>query len=97
MTGYSEVGTGRFYNTDYATVRYVQTEYICGDANGDGIINLSDVIYLANYYLKGGDPPPDPRCRANANGKNDINLSDVIYIANYKLKGGPLPQNCGNY
>jgi len=97
VTGYSEVGTGRFYNTDYATVKYVQSDYICGDVNDDGIINLSDVIYLADYYLKSGNPPPDPRCRANANGENDLNLSDVIYIANYKLKGGPPPQDCGNY
>ena len=71
--------------------------YICGDADDDGEINLSDVIRVANYYLKGGEPPPYPLCRANANGDDDINLSDVIYIANYYLKGGSLPYGCGNY
>ena len=71
--------------------------YICGDANDDGGINLSDVIYLANYLLKGGDPPPFPICRANPNGDTVINLSDVIYLANYLLKGGPPPHDCENY
>jgi len=70
---------------------------ICGDVNYDWNIDLSDVIYLANYYLKSGDPPPDPICRANANGDELINLSDVIYIANFYLKGGPAPHDCGNY
>ena len=56
-----------------------------------------DVIFLANYYLKSGEVPPDPIHRANANGDDVINLSDVIYIANYYLKGDPAPHDCGNY
>jgi len=70
---------------------------LCGDVDGDGDIDLSDVLYLANYYLEGGDPPPDPIWRANANGDDMIGLSDVIYIANFKLKGGPQPHGCGFY
>lgn len=30
----------------------------CGDASGDGTIDLGDVLYLINYLYKGG-PPPD--------------------------------------
>ena len=71
--------------------------HICGDVDDDWDIDLSDVIYLANYYLKGGDPPPDPISRGNANGDEVINLSDVIYLANFYLKGGPSPHDCGNY
>jgi len=70
---------------------------LCGDVNVDGYIDLSDVIYLANYYLEGGPPPPDPIWRANANGDYVIDLSDVIYLAKFKLTGGPQPHGCGFY
>ncbi|HDS01102.1 MAG TPA: hypothetical protein ENO22_02595 [candidate division Zixibacteria bacterium] len=36
-------------------------EYICGDANDDGSLNVSDAIYIANYVFVGG-PVPDPNC-----------------------------------
>jgi len=72
-------------------------EVICGDVNGDLLRDLADVIYLANYKLKGGDPPPIPIYRANANGDSVIDLSDVLYIANYYLKDGPAPHDCENY
>jgi len=71
--------------------------HICGDVDDDWDIDLSDVVYLANYYLKGGDPPPDPIARGNANGDEFINLSDVVYIANYYLKSGDDPHDCENY
>jgi hypothetical protein len=32
-------------------------EYIAGDSNGDGIINLADVVYLINYLFKGESAP----------------------------------------
>ncbi|KPK99021.1 MAG: hypothetical protein AMJ90_09745, partial [candidate division Zixibacteria bacterium SM23_73_2] len=56
----------------------------------DGQINLGDAIYLANYYLKGGPPPPWPESGdVDCNGK--IELEDVMYIARYYLRGGPPP------
>jgi uncharacterized protein (TIGR02145 family) len=39
----------------------VSAEYVCGDANADGVINLSDAIFLLNYLFKNG-PAPDPNC-----------------------------------
>ncbi len=33
----------------------------CGDANGDGDINVGDAVYLINYVFKGG-PEPDTTC-----------------------------------
>jgi len=71
--------------------------FLCGDVNNDENIDLSDVIYLTNFYLKGEDPPPDPVCRANVNGDNVIDLSDVIYLTNYILKGGPSPHDCDDF
>jgi len=70
---------------------------VCGDADGDGDVDLADVIYLANYLLKGGTPPPIPKFRCNPDGNDSVNLGNVIYLANYKLKGGSAPHDCENY
>ncbi len=65
-----------------------------GDANGDGKVNLSDIIFQVNYVFKGG-LPPDPFCRGDDNADTKINLQDVIYEVNYVFKGGPAPINSG--
>jgi hypothetical protein len=68
--------------------------YHAGDANGDGIANGIDVVFMVNY-LKGG--PHAPRqyycpqigylyAAADANGNCAFNGIDVTYMVNY-LKG----------
>jgi len=62
-----------------------------GDANGNGTINLPDIIYLVNYVFKGG-PAPNPICLGDANNTGgNPNLSDVIFLVNFVFKGGPAP------
>lgn len=69
----------------------IENQYVHrGDVNSDRNINLSDVIYLANYMLKGG-PAPIPLESGDVDCDIYINLGDVIYLANYLLKGGPPP------
>jgi uncharacterized protein (TIGR02145 family) len=36
-------------------------EYICGDANSDGVLDVSDAVFIINYAFAGG-PAPDPDC-----------------------------------
>ena len=61
-----------------------------GDTNGDGHVDLSDVIFLANYLLTGG-PAPEPFVTGDVDCDGDVDLGDVIYLANFYLKGGPPP------
>jgi hypothetical protein len=61
-----------------------------GDANGDGVINVADAIYLLNYLFK-GDPPPNPLEAGDADCDGVVNLEDVIYLLNYLFKNGPPP------
>jgi WD40 repeat protein len=64
--------------------------YSCGDANGDGTINVADVVYLINYVFKGG-PEPFPMDMGDANCDFNINVADAVYLINYIFKGGPPP------
>ncbi len=64
--------------------------YICGDANGSGGINISDVVFLINYIFSGG-PAPNPLASGDANCSGLVNISDAVYIVNYIFSGGPAP------
>lgn len=62
-----------------------------GDVNDDGDIQVSDVVYLINYLLKGGpEPVPVPQV-GDVNCDDEVDLADVVYLINYLLKSGPSP------
>jgi hypothetical protein len=65
----------------------------CGDANLDGKVSVSDVVYLINFLFKGGPAPW--LLYADANGDCKISVSDVVYLINYLFKGGP-PPHCAD-
>jgi Periplasmic copper-binding protein (NosD)/Dockerin type I domain/Right handed beta helix region len=63
---------------------------ICGDANNDKTVNVSDAVYIVNYVFIGGGPPipiesGDPNC------DGECNISDAVWIINYVFLGGNEP------
>ncbi len=68
--------------------------YICGDADGNGLVNIADVTYLVAYIFAGG-PPPDPLASGDVDCNGSVNIADVVYLINYIFGGGPPPcQGC---
>ena len=69
---------------------------LCGDANGDGSVNIADVVYIITYLFLGGPPPYFglPFCPADANGDGVVNVGDAVYIVAYLFLGGPPPTDC---
>jgi len=61
-----------------------------GDANGDGVIDLGDILYLISYLYKGG-PAPNPLWTGDANSDGVVDLGDILYLVSYLYKGGPAP------
>ena len=61
-----------------------------GDANSDGKVTISDVVFVVNYLFKGGFPP-SPLSVGDVNCDASVNVSDVVYLVNYLFKGGPAP------
>jgi hypothetical protein len=76
------------YSSDTQTVTV--TVHRCGDANGDGRINVADAVYLISYIFRDGPMPP-VLAACDANGDTNINVGDAIYIINYIFRGGPSP------
>lgn len=78
----------------------VRFRYSCckgntGNVNGDpdDLVDMSDLMYLQNYLMLGGAPPP---CIEEADVTLDgiTDLSDEIYLVNYLFLGGPPPPAC---
>jgi len=66
-------------------------EFICGDINGDDLINLLDITYLINFLYNDG-PFPVPTLEAgDINGDGDVNILDITYLINYLYNDGPAP------
>ena len=61
-----------------------------GDANSDGKVTISDVVFVVNYLFKGG-PAPNPLSIGDVNCDSSVNVSDVVYLVTYLFKGGPAP------
>ncbi len=65
-------------------------QYICGDCDGDQLINISDVVYLVSYVF-GGGPPPDPSEAGDVDCSGTVNISDIVYLINYIFGSGAVP------
>ncbi len=66
----------------------------CGDANGSGSVNISDVVFIIAYIFSGGAAPGEcntPQGLGDANGSGSVNISDAVYLIAYIFAGGPTP------
>ncbi|MCH9032126.1 MAG: hypothetical protein IIB00_07700 [candidate division Zixibacteria bacterium] len=71
------------------SVNFIQ--YICGDADGGGDVNVGDALFIINYIF-GGPTIPDPVERADCDGDGIITTSDATYLVNYIFTiGWPAP------
>jgi hypothetical protein len=64
-----------------------------GDANGDGMVSVGDLVYLANYIFTGG-PGPNPQWLGDENCDGYVNSNDISYLALFLFAGGPEPIPC---
>lgn len=70
-----------------------------GDSDANGLINMTDGIFILNHLFLGGPTPP---CRDAADADNDgeVTITDGIYMLNFLFLGGPEPpapghEDCG--
>ncbi len=62
---------------------------------GSNSINISDVLYLVNYFFLGGPAPPCPdQADVNNDGDQLIDIKDITYLVDYMFLNGPAPINC---
>jgi len=96
----SDVGDIKFYLSSLATNHshstwgdntYTQVitlsynDVMMGDLDGDGIINILDIIVEVNIILGAIDPTPQQEIAGDLNGDGSINILDVIALVNLIL------------
>lgn len=69
---------------------HVKRRYVCGDADSNENVNVSDAVYIITYVFKGGHAP-DPLDAGDSNCDSSVNVSDAVHLINYIFKGGPEP------
>lgn len=64
--------------------------FVRGDTDGNGEINISDPIYNLAYQFANGDPPS---CLdvADCDDSGEVNISDPVYNLTYQFAEGPEP------
>ena len=68
--------------------------YLPGDVVLDGMVDIVDVVYLINYFFRGGWGIL-PEWTGDVNADGQVTLADVVYLINYLFKDGPPPQEGG--
>jgi len=76
-------------------INYDETEvfvlsYMCGDANGDGALNIFDITSLISYLYLDGEPPY-PLQSGDINSDEVINIFDATGMIEYLYLGGTEP------
>ena len=74
----------------------VSGEYDCGpegvgNADGLGIIDIDDIVYMIQWLYAGGPSPIPEDCCANVDGLGICDIDDVVYLIQYLYAGGPAP------
>lgn len=75
------------------------TQFIRGDCNSNGVVNLQDIVILLTYLFNGG---MDVVCfdAADGNDSGSVDIADSVFIMNFLFNGGrvlPYPFPCPGY
>jgi hypothetical protein len=90
--GQTAVGTGNSdsFRAFHGFWQNFNRSFLCGDANGDATVDISDAVYLISYIFSGG-PAPAPLDAGDANCDSTVDISDVVYLIAYIFSGGAAP------
>jgi len=64
--------------------------FVCGDANGDSVVTMDDVLFLQAFYFDCG-PCPYPCLASDVNCDGSVDIADIVYLAQFLNSTGPEP------
>ncbi len=67
-----------------------ESDWVCGDLDFSGIIDIDDIVYIMNYVFNGG-APPIPYEAGNVDCAGYIDIDDTVYLLQYVFQFGTEP------
>ena len=64
----------------------IELGYIPGDANGDGLVNVTDIVATVNYIME-KNPANFNKAAADLNGDGEINVTDIVKMVSIIMSG----------
>jgi len=65
-------------------------EWICGDVNSSGYVDIDDIMYIIAYMFLAG-PSPDPLEIGDTNCSGEIDIDDIMFLIAWMFLEGPSP------
>jgi hypothetical protein len=91
-TGYQPVAqTMEVFSNDPVSFVMQPSDFVDGDVNNDGVVNIADVVYLIAFIFGGGPYPVTWAAAVNINQSPIVNVSDAVYLIAYIFGGGSPP------
>lgn len=95
--GYDAPGWDQYYGWGRLNAARAILAVVRGDADNNGLLNISDCVYL-QAYIFGGGPEPQPTLLTGDSDCNGIvNISDIACLIAHIFGGGPAPKICFEY
>ena len=76
--GYAYLDSTKQYRNEWIMIQ--------GDVNGDGTIDIVDVVFVINFILHINIPTPEEFERADMNSDGELTIVDVVMIVNEILR-----------
>jgi hypothetical protein len=85
---YDAVGNSPGF-TDYIRF-HTERDFICGDVDGNELVNVSDIVSLIAFVFGTGSPP-DPLEAGDVTCEGTVNVTDIVYLISFVFGDGPEP------
>lgn len=71
-------------SSPFVLKRNVDAPYVLGDADGDGVVDLTDAVAIFEFYM-GEDYPGFVEAAADFDGDGTVDLTDAVLIFEYYM------------
>lgn len=89
------IDTTAIHYDDGSITLVCECDALVGDANGSGVIDIDDAVYLIAYIFQGGTAPtPYAIASGDPNCSGIVDIDDIVYMVEIIFLFGPPPCTC---